>query len=264
MRRLGHVVLRRHRLILVLALAFLPVAAVVGGQVKEHLSAGGFADPSSESARAARLLGQRFGGGTPNLVVLVTTRDQQATVDDPAVEAAGLDIAQRLGNEPGVRGVKSYWGLFRAPPLRSHDGHQALILGQIPGDEDAVRDVTARFASRYTATVGPVIAELGGTGEVFRQIEEQAQKDLRRAEALTLPLTLLLLVLVFGSAVAAGLPLAVGALAVVGTLLVLRLITALTDVSIFALNLTTGMGLGLAIDYSLFIVSRFREELRGG
>jgi RND superfamily putative drug exporter len=159
--------------------------------------------------------------------------------------------------------VTSYWALH-VPPLRSKDGRQALILGQVPGDEDAVQAVTSRFAGRYRIRSGPVRAELGGAGEVFRQIEDQAQLDLRRAEALSLPITLVLLVLVFGSAVAAGLPLGVGALAVVGTFLVLRAVTAFTNVSIFALNLTTGMGLGLAIDYSLFIVSRFREELRRG
>jgi RND superfamily putative drug exporter len=269
MRRLGQLVLRRRRLILALALVFLPVAAVLGGDVKQHLSAGGFADPSAESTRAAHLLETRFANGAPNVVVLVTAAGSaEATVDDPAVEAAGLDLAQRLAAEPGIRGVKSYWGLFRAPPLRSLDGRQALILAQIPGDEDAVRDATAHFADRYRipadAAGGPITADVGGAGEVFRQIEEQAGRDLKRAESLTLPLTLVLLVFVFGSAVAAGLPLAVGALAVLGTWLVLRLVAAFTDVSIFALNLTTGMGLGLAIDYSLFIVSRFREELAHG
>jgi RND superfamily putative drug exporter len=261
-RRLGRLILRRRRLVLVLAVAFLPVAGLLGGNVKEHLSAGGFEDPASESTRAAHLLETRFGGGAPNLVVVVTA--QGGSIDDPPVEAAGLALAARIAREPGVRGVKSYWELRHAPPLRSKDGRQALILGQVPGDEDAIQDATAGFADRYRVTTGPITAEVGGVGEVFREIQDQAGRDLRRAESLTLPLTLALLVLVFGSVVAAGLPLAVGAFAVVGTLLVLRVITALTGISIFALNLTTGMGLGLAIDYSLFIVSRFREELRRG
>jgi len=262
MRRLGRLILRRRRLVLILAVAFLPVAGILGGNVKQHLSAGGFADPASQSTRAAHLLDARFGGGAPNLVVLVTARG--GNVDDPAVEAAGLALEARIAKEPALRGVRSYWELQHAPPLRSKDGRQALILGLVPGDEDAIQDITAGFADRYRVTTGPITAEVGGVGEVFRQIEEQAGRDLRRAELLTLPLTLVLLVLVFGSAVAAGLPLAVGAFAVIGTLLVLRVVTAFTDVSIFGLNLTTGMGLGLAIDYSLFIVSRFREELRRG
>jgi len=265
MRRLGRAVLRHRRLVLGLALVFLPVAALLGGGVKERLSAGGFADPASESSRAARRLESRFAAGAPNIAVLVTARGgADASVDDPAVEAAGLALAHRLAAEAGVRAVTSYWGAFHAPPLRSRDGRSALILGQVPGDEDAVRDVTAPLAARYRITTGPVTAELGGAGEVFREIEDQSQRDLRRAESITLPVTLVVLVVVFGSAVAAGLPLAVGALAVLGTLLVLRVVTALTDVSIFALNLTTGMGLGLAVDYSLFIVSRYREELARG
>jgi putative drug exporter of the RND superfamily len=99
---------------------------------------------------------------------------------------------------------------------------------------------------------------------VFRDVNAQVETDLARAESIAVPITLVLLVLVFASAVAALLPLAVGGFAIVGTLLLLRLLAELTDVSIYALNLTTALGLGLAIDYSLFIVSRYREELRAG
>ncbi|MGH9002687.1 MAG: MMPL family transporter, partial [Acidimicrobiia bacterium] len=188
------------------------------------------------------------------------------TVDDPAVGAAGLALTKRLAGEEGIANVVSYWALgptFGAP-LRSTDGHQALVLGRVPGDEDDVREATEGLSERYAGTTDPIRVGIGGAGEVFNQIEAQAEKDLKKAELLTFPITVILLVLVFGSVVAAGLPLAVGALAVVGTFLVLRVVTSLTDVSIFALNLTTAMGLGLAIDYSLFIVSRYREELRHG
>jgi putative drug exporter of the RND superfamily len=106
--------------------------------------------------------------------------------------------------------------------------------------------------------------QVGGQAQVFREVGEQVEADLVRAEAIAIPVTLLLLVVVFTSAVAGMLPLAVGGFAIVGTLLLLRLLGDLTDVSIYALNLTTALGLGLAIDYSLFIVSRYREELRGG
>jgi RND superfamily putative drug exporter len=105
---------------------------------------------------------------------------------------------------------------------------------------------------------------VGGRAEVFHQVGDQVEKDLQKAESIAVPITLVLLVLVFGSVVAAGLPLAVGGLAIVGTFLVLRVLASLTQVSIFSLNLTTAMGLGLAIDYSLFIVSRYREEMRAG
>jgi RND superfamily putative drug exporter len=263
MRALGKLVTRRRWWVLGLALVFLPVAGLLGGGVEKRLSSGGFTDPSSESARAAEILDRRFSAGTPNLVLLVTARS--GTVDDPAVSAAGLALTQRLAGEPGITNVVSYWALGRlGAPLRSEDGRQALVVGRVPGDEDAVRDATEGLSARYAGTSGPVVVGIGGAGEVFNQIEAQAEKDLKKAELLTFPITVVLLVLVFGSVVAACLPLGVGALAVLGTFLVLRLVTSFTDVSIFAHNLTTAMGLGLAIDYSLFVVSRYREELRHG
>ena len=263
MRALGRLVTRRRWWVLGVALAFLPVAGLLGGGVEKRLSSGGFTDPASESARAAEVLEDRFQAGTPNLVLLVTA--PSGTVDDPAVGAAGLALTRRLAGEEGITNVVSYWALGPlGAPLRSKDGRQALVLGRVPGDEDAVREATEGLSERYAGTSGPIDVGIGGAGEVFNQIEAQAEKDLKKAELLTFPITVILLVLVFGSVVAAGLPLAVGALAVVGTFLVLRVVTSFTDVSIFALNLTTAMGLGLAIDYSLFVVSRYREELRHG
>ena len=262
MRGLGKLVTRRKWWVLGLALAFLPIAGLLGGSVEKRLSSGGFSDSASEAARAAEVLEDRFAAGTPNLVLLVTSRS--GTVDDPAVGAAGLALTKRLAGEEGITNVISYWALGKAAPLRSKDGRQALVLGRVPGDEDAVREGTEGLSARYAGATGPISVGVGGAGEVFNQIEAQAEKDLKKAELLTFPITVILLVLVFGSVVAAGLPLAVGALAVVGTFLVLRVVTSFTDVSIFALNLTTAMGLGLAIDYSLFVVSRYREELRHG
>jgi putative drug exporter of the RND superfamily len=244
------------------ALVFLVAAGALGGSVEKRLSAGGFNEDSAESSRGAALLEDRFHTGTPNVLLLVET--ERGDVDDPEVAEAGQRLTDRLGDEPAVTEAYSYWSLGGAPPLRGTDGRSALVLGRIPGDEDAVRKGIEGLAERYEGEDGPVTVGVGGAAEVFRAISEQAKTDLRKAEALSLPATLLLLLVVFGGVVAAGLPLAVAALAVVGTLLVLRLFTAVTDVSIFALNLTTAMGLGLAIDYSLFMVSRYREELRGG
>ena len=262
MRWLAQLVTRRRRLVLALSLVFLPVAGLLGGSVEEHLSSGGFTDPSSESARAAAALEDDFHTGTPNLLLLVTAKS--GSVDDPAVVDAGLILTRELSEEDHVTDARSYWSLGGAAPLRSKDGRSALVLARIPGDEDDTREVTERIAPRYQRDGAVISVDLGGAGEVFRQITERSERDLKRAELLTLPVTLVLLVAVFGGVVAAGLPLAVGAFAVVGTFLVLRLVAAFTTVSIFALNLTTAMGLGLAIDYSLFVVSRYREELRGG
>jgi putative drug exporter of the RND superfamily len=261
-RRLGRFLIRRRWYVLAGALVFLLLAGAFGGSVEERLSTGGFNEDSAESSRAEALLEERFRTGSPNVLLLVETRE--GSVDDPEVADLGQRLTDRLAEESAITEAFSYWSLGGAPPLRGRDGRSALVLGRIPGNEDEVRDGIEGMVERYEVEEGPITVGMGGAAEVFRAISEQAKSDLQKAEALSLPATLVLLLIVFGGVIAAGLPLAVAALAVVGTLLVLRLFTAVTEVSIFALNLTTAMGLGLAIDYSLFIVPRYREELRGG
>lgn len=181
-------------------------------------------------------------------------------MDDPAVAAEAERLAAQLAAEQGVAGVGSYWrtGL---PALRSQDGRQALIAARVLGDQKAATEVLERIAPRYRGEHGPVSVSLGGPAAVQREVTSTIQEDLLRAELIALPVTLVLLILVFGSAVAALLPLGVGIVAILGTNAVLRGLTEVTDVSVFAQNLTTALGLGLAIDYALFIVRRFREEL---
>ena len=264
MRRLGGLVTRYRWAVLVCTLVLLPVAAVVGGPVKSKLSAGGFTDPSAEASRAAAVLEDHFATGAPNVVLLVTAAEGRA-VDDPEVVERGQALTAELAATPGLVDAVSYWSLGAPPPLRSAAGHQAMVLGRVVGDEDDLRDAADGIAERFDGIDdGIVSVGVGGFGEVFRQITHQAEEDLERAEKLSMPLTLLLLLVVFGSAVAAALPLGVGIIAVIGTFLVLTVFAGFTQVSVFALNLTTAMGLGLAIDYSLFIVSRFREELAAG
>src|SRR5205823_148196 len=130
--------------------------------------------------------------------------------------------------------------------------------------DDTVRKEIEKISPAFTRDDALTETRVGGFAEVFRQVGTTIEKDLRRAESIAIPITLVLLILVFGSAIAAGLPLAIGALSVVGTSLILRVLASLTQVSIFSLNLTTAMGLGLAIDYSLFIVTRYREEIGAG
>jgi len=260
---LGRFVVRRRVAVLAAALLAMIVAGAVGGGVAKHLSGGGFDDPGAESTQAKRILARSFGTRNPNLVLLVTAAD--GSVDSPAAAAAGAALTRELAGEAGVSQAVSYWSLGSPPPLRSNDGRQALVLATIGGSDDQVAKRIKDLSPRYTRPDGTdVTVAVGGFAEVFRQISGQIEHDLARAETISLPIVLLLLVLVFGSVVAASLPLGIGGLAVVGTFLVLRVLASFTQVSIFALNLTTAMGMGLAIDYSLFVVSRYREELRRG
>ena len=259
--RLGRFALRRRWAILAATLAAVALAGAFGGGAIGHLKSGGFDDPAAESVKAAATLRDSFGTGAPNLVLLVTAR--HGDIDDPAVARRGADLTRRLAAEPDLTQVASYWSLD-APSLRSEDGRQALVLGRVTGDEEALDERARQLTAAYTADGPDVRVQVGGQIQVFREVGEQVERDLVRAEGIAVPVTLLLLVVVFSSAVAGMLPLAVGGFAIVGTLLLLRLLGDLTDVSIYALNLTTALGLGLAIDYSLFIVSRYREELRAG
>ena len=256
------VVRRRRRILLATGVAFV-VAAVLGGGVAAKLVDGGFNDASSESSRAAALISREFETRDPNLVLLVTAT--RGGVDDPAVADAGTALTDSLAGETGVSEVASYWSLGAAPPLRSTDARSALVLAVVDREGDGARSRLAALSEKYTrGEGGPITVSVTGGAEISRQVSSQIKQDLTRAELIAFPVTLVLLVLVFGSLVAAALPLAVGLLAIVGSLFLLSVIASLTDVSIFSLNLTTMMGLGLAIDYSLFIVSRFREELRRG
>jgi len=248
--------------VLVAALLAMVVAGALGGGVAKHLSGGGFEDPGAESSQAKRVLESMFGTRNPNVILLVTSNE--GSVDSAAAAAAGAALTRELGAEHGVTQAVSYWTLGSPPPLRSNDGRQALVLATIGGDDDLVAKHIERISPRYTRADGTLTVAVGGFAEVFRQVSTQIEHDLVRAEMISLPIILILLVLVFGSVVAASLPLGIGALAVIGTFLVLRVLASFTQVSIFALNLTTAMGMGLAIDYSLFVVSRYREELRAG
>lgn len=255
----------RPRLSLLLALVVTALAVFAGGGVADRMGSGGWEDPGARSTYATKALEREFPGSQPNLLLLVDagTGAGAAGVDDPAVTAEAERLTAELAAEYGVTGVGSYWQT-RLPALRSEDGRQALIAARVLGDEKTVITVLDRIAPRYRGEHGPVKVSLGGPAAVQREVTSTIQEDLLRAELIALPVTLVLLILVFGSAIAALLPLGVGIVAIIGTNAVLRGLTEFTDVSVFAQNLTTALGLGLAIDYALFIVRRFREELAAG
>ncbi|MGW0813906.1 MMPL family transporter [Streptomyces viridiviolaceus] len=251
----------RPRLSLVVALVLTALAVLAGSGVADRLGSGGWEDPDAESTYATKALEREFPDSQPNVLLLLDAG--RSSVDDPAVAAEAERLTARLAGERGVTGVGSYWRSGN-PALRAEDGHEALIAARITGDEKAMGETLDRLAPSYRGTHGPVEVSVGGPVAVRHEMQTIIQEDLVRAEVIALPVTLVLLVMVFGSAVAALLPLGIGIVAILGTNAVLRGLTELTDVSVFAMNLTTALGLGLAIDYALFIVRRFREELAAG
>ncbi|MFH9133037.1 MMPL family transporter [Streptomyces sp. NPDC017524] len=257
----SRLVTARPRLALLAALVITALAVFAGSGVADRMGSGGWQAPDAESTYATEVLATEFPASQPNLLLLVDSGS--ATVDDPAVAAEATRLVERLKAEPGISGIGSYWETA-SPTLRSEDGHEAVIAARIGGDEKTAGETLDRIAPAFAGERGPVTVSLGGPVAVQHEMQTIIQEDLLRAELIALPVTLVLLVMVFGSAVAAMLPLGVGIVAILGTNAVLRGLTEFTDVSVFAMNLTTALGLGLAIDYALFIVRRFREELAGG
>ncbi|HEX2314429.1 MAG TPA: MMPL family transporter [Thermomonospora sp.] len=261
--RLGLTLTRRPRWIVTAGLLVAVLAGLVGAGTIDALSLNRFEAPGSESMRARDALARGFGTGSPNVALLVTAR--QGTVDDPGVAAAGRDLTRRLAAHPGVGDSWSYWTRGAPDTLRDQEARRALVLAWVPGDADRVRrDVLPRLAETFAGTGPAVRVEVGGGDEVFRQVMERARQDFVRAELIILPLLLVLLWWVYRRLSAALVTLGVGLFAVAGSLALLRGVVAFTEVSTFASNIVLVMGLGLGVDYGLFVIFRFREELRRG
>jgi RND superfamily putative drug exporter len=258
--RLGQLATTRSRLVLALAGLGIVLAAMAGIHATSKLKSSGFVSSGAPSELAKNRLDSQF-GGTPNLVLLVQAK--AGDVDQPAVAAAGQSVAAQVAASPGVTQVSSYWAT-NSPALRSRDGTEALVLAHIAGDDTVLKNRTNAIDHKVTGSSGAVTVRAGGLSASSNAIGSQIAKDLALAEGIAIPLTMILLVLAFGSVVAAALPVTIGLVSILATLALLWVIGSLTNVSIYALNLTTALSLGLAIDYSLLMVNRYREELARG
>jgi RND superfamily putative drug exporter len=260
--RLGRFVFRRRRWVLVGTLAVVLLAGAFGGNVAQYLKSGGFDSPDVESERASSVLRDKFRQAPPNFLLLVSAK--QGTVDRPDVKRLGIRLTNDLLGERGVGQVISHWALGPTSPLASEDRTKAIVMAEIKGDDATRADIAEELKPKYTLDDPAASVRVGGFEAIFNEVSHQIEDDLGKAESIAVPVTLILLLVVFGSLAAASLPIGIGIVAILGTFLVLRILSSITDVSVFALSMVTAMGLGLAIDYSLFIVSRFREELRKG
>lgn len=254
--RWGGIVHRFRAWVLAATGAFLVVGVVWGTGVFGALGDAGFDDPASEASRAARAAEEVLGGGH-DLLLLV--EHDELTVDEP--EFAG-GVAQAVGALPAEL-VESASGFAEtgSPAFVSEDRHATYVAVQVP---DGTTDAEYwDLVDAYEAPAGFEVG-FGGNLPMNADINAQVSEDIAQAEMISFPILLVLLLVVFGGVVAAGLPLAVGAVAILGAFTVLRVMTTMTEVSVFAVNIVTMLGLGLAIDYALFVVSRFREELHKG
>ncbi|MBC7301269.1 MAG: MMPL family transporter [Nocardia sp.] len=262
--RIARTAVARPRWVVAVALLLMVLCGAIGATVHSHMKSGGFVTADLDSVQASQYLSEHFPGSEPNYVLTISAEN---VADSAAARTAADHAIAVLGAHPEiVSGVQSYW--TARPDLRqamlSKDGEHALILASIEGDDAELPVRAAQLSEELQVGSGPVTVKAGGLAASFADINTQISKDLIIAEAIAIPITGLLLALVFGSLMAAALPVAIGLFAIAASLGILRVLTALTDVSIFALNMTTALGLALAIDYSLFIVSRYREELTAG
>jgi RND superfamily putative drug exporter len=261
LQRIGTNVSRHAWRYLAIGLVAFIAAGAVGVGAFTKLKDAGFDDPSSASTQVSNTIDKKF-GGTYNLVVLAKA-PSGSTVSTPAMAAAGRQLTAKLTAEPQVRSVASYW-TTGISSLASESKDSALVVANFSGTDKQYKARADGLARDLTAAAGPLQIQVGGAEEVNRQIGTHVATDLAKAETIAIPVTLLLLVVAFGSLIAASLPVAVGGMAVLGTLAVLSLLASVTDVSVYALNLATATGLGLGIDYALLMVNRYREELDQG
>jgi uncharacterized membrane protein YdfJ with MMPL/SSD domain len=263
LQRIALLAIAAPRRIIAVALLVMVACGIFGIPVAKHLSAGGFQDPTSESAQATKLLVDKFGQGDMELLISVTS---DAGAQGAAARGVGTQIADQLKGSPYVAQVTSAWTApeSAAPALMSKDGKTGLIIAGITGGESGAQQHAKELTDRLIHDRDGVTVRAGGEAMTYVQINGQSEKDLLTMESIAIPLSFIVLVWVFGGLISAALPLAVGGFAILGSLAVLRVVTLVTDVSIFALNLTVAMGLALAIDYTLLIISRYRDELADG
>jgi RND superfamily putative drug exporter len=262
--RLGHFLVNHRKGAVVLFVVGILLAGGFGSMIFNRLDTAGYSDPKSDSYQVYKYLTDELKLTDPAVVVVVDSGSIK--VSDPTITKKALALEKKIGLEPGVSKTVSYWSSGGEATLLSSDGKAAYIL-VYGGNEifsQAGQDLGAFFQKNYDGPYDGLTLYAGGPSVIGHAITEKISQDLKLAEIISIPLTFILLTFVFGALAASAMPLIVGVAAILGAFFILYLFTLFTDVSIYALNLTTGMGLGLGIDYALLIVNRFREELHRG
>ena len=260
--KLGSLIVAKSKLIFAIYLIAVILAGGIGSAVFGKLDSGGYSDPKSDSAKAFTYLTDVFKVKDPAVVLVVETKDG---ITNPTAIASATKLENQIKTETGVDSTLSYWSAGGAPSLKSTDGKSAfLFIFSDDVDWDNVQSLGKNIQAKYDGKFEDLTVYASGTGVFAHAINTKISEDLKLSESISIPLTFILLIFVFGGLVASAMPLLVGVSAILGSFLVIYLLTFVTGVSIFALNLITGLGLGLGIDYALLIVNRFREELHAG
>ena len=262
--KLGHFLVKHRKGAVVLFVVGILVAGGFGSLAFSRLDSAGYSDPNSDSYKVYEYLNDELELPVPSVVVVVDSGS--VGVDDAVIVQKGLALEEKIKNETGMKTV-SYWSSTEGKQaLISTDGKAAYIL--VYGDNDPFsaqgQKLGELFQKNYDGSYDGLTLYAGGASVVGHAITEKISEDLKIAELISIPLTFILLTIVFGALAASAMPLIVGVAAILGAFFVLYLFTFFTSVSIYSLNLTTGMGLGLGIDYALLMVNRFREELHRG
>ncbi|SKT99939.1 MMPL family transporter [Mycobacteroides abscessus] len=269
--KLANLTQRVPKVILAAAVLFIMAAALFGAPVSDKLPAGGYDDPNSEASRAQATLTTEFSGaptkndhfgGLP-LVFIVSN---PSGVASPEVKARAQAVVDALEKSPDAHQIASFWTSAPAvaETLVNKDRTSALVVSQISGSDSQAPNRAHDIAETVTGTFGQTTVKAGGETIAYYQFNQQSKTDLIMIEAIAMPLTFLVLTWVFGSLIAAMVPIAVAVFAMTGTTAALRVLFSFTDVSVFALNLAVSLCLALAIDYTLLIINRFREEIADG
>ena len=257
---LGRVLVNYRKAAVALFVIGILVAGAIGSLIFSRLDSGGYSDPNSDSYKVYEYLRDDLKVEDPAVVVVIDAGNRDVT--EPAVAQQALALEKLMAQEEGVTRTLSFWGAGSDANLKSADGKAAyvLIFGEGEAFSPGSQDLGKLFQEKYDGER----LYAGGVAVVGHAITKKISDDLKIAEAISIPLTFILLAFVFGALAASAMPLIVGVSAIVGAFFILYLISLFTAVSVYSLNLTTGMGLGLGIDYALLMVNRFREELNKG
>ncbi|MFM2184682.1 MAG: hypothetical protein RIS55_330 [Actinomycetota bacterium] len=260
MKRLAKLVTTRSKSVLYGFIALVALSTIFGIQSFGSLKGGGYEDPTSDSARVTSLLSTEFKIDQPELVAIL---DFGRSADDPLSATVATAFADRLNEYPAVEKLDSYYSSGKAASLKSIDGTAVYFFVNLDDKTNQAQVATA-MQDEFGSGFNGASVYLAGMVAVTSELNAMISSDLALAETIALPIMLVLMIFVFGSLVAAGLPLMVGALSIIGSFFFVWVATLFTDTSVFSANLITGLGLGLGIDYALLMVNRFREEREAG